>query len=152
MTMEEVGAEGRYPFRREQVLLEDIAPEAQQQFLSVTAGEVLEPIESEGAFRLYRVMAKKEPSLEDAAVRQRVERRILERHFEEAAEPTRPLGSFADLSLCARTMRNCCAAPLSFICCRMRTTKNCDRSCRRSTTSSATSSCGRAKRRMRFTF
>ena len=46
MTMEEVATEGRYPFRRQQVVLEDIAPEMQQQFLSVTPGKVLEPMES----------------------------------------------------------------------------------------------------------
>lgn len=81
MAMEEVATEGRYPFRKEQILLEDIAPEIQQQFLSVTPGEVLDPMEIEGVFRLCRVMGKSEPNPEDETVRSRVEDRLLERHF-----------------------------------------------------------------------
>ena len=84
MAMEEVAREGRYPFRREQLLLEEIAPDMQQQFLSVIPGEVLEPIELEGAHRLYRVVSKREPDPEDPKVRDRVEQRILERHFSAA--------------------------------------------------------------------
>jgi hypothetical protein len=83
MTMEEVANEGRYPFHCEQLLLEDIGAEMQQQFLSVTPGAVLEPMETEGAFRLCRVMAKSEPNPEDVAVRQRVERRLWDRHLSE---------------------------------------------------------------------
>ena len=81
MSMEQVAADGRYPFHRQQLLLEDIAPDVQQQFLSVSAGEVLEPIESGGVFRLCRVAGKSEPNPEDRAVRQRIEQRLLERHF-----------------------------------------------------------------------
>lgn len=81
MEMEEVARDGRYPFRREQTLLEDIAPEIQQQFLSVSAGEVLEPTEIEGVQQLYRVLGKNEPDPADPAVRQRVDQRMLDRHF-----------------------------------------------------------------------
>lgn len=81
MSMEEVAREGRYPFRREQILLEDIPPEIQQQFLSVSPGETLDPMELEGSHRLFRIAGKSEPDPEDAAVRERVERRILDRHF-----------------------------------------------------------------------
>lgn len=84
MEMEEVAHEGRYPFRREQLLLEDIAPEVQQQFLSVIPGRVLEPIAHDDAWRLCRVMAKSEPNPDDPAVRRRIEQRLLDRHFADA--------------------------------------------------------------------
>jgi hypothetical protein len=81
MAMDEIAAEGRYPFRREELVLEDIAPEIQQQFLSITAGELLEPMEADGSFRLCRVLAKREPDPADPAVRFRIEQRLLNRHF-----------------------------------------------------------------------
>ena len=84
MTMEEVATEGRYPFRREQLVLEDIAPAMQQQFLSVTPGSVLEPMEIEGAHRLCRVIAKHEPDPTDSGVQRRIEQRLLDRHFADA--------------------------------------------------------------------
>lgn len=84
MTLEEVALESRYPFHREQVVLDDIAPAIQQQFLSITPGNMLEPIEIEGAHRLYRVVAKHEPNPDDPAVRRRVEQRLLDRHFADA--------------------------------------------------------------------
>jgi len=62
-------------------VLEDIAPETQQQFLSVSAGELLEPMEVDGSFRLSRVVAKREPDPDDPAVRSRIEQRLLNRHF-----------------------------------------------------------------------
>ena len=84
MAMEGVATEGRYPFHREQLLLEDISPEMQQQFLSVTPGSVLEPMEIEGAHRLCRVVAKHEPDPADAGVQRRIEQRLLDRHFANA--------------------------------------------------------------------
>lgn len=81
MAMEEVATEGRYPFHREEMLLEDIAPEIQQRFLSVLPGELLEPMELGGGYRLCRMIGKSEPNPDDASVRQRVEQRLLDRHF-----------------------------------------------------------------------
>ncbi len=81
MTMEEVASESRYPYRRTTALLDDIPADSQQKFLSVSAGEVLDPIARGDGFQLCRVMGKSEPSLDDPAVRTRVEARILERHF-----------------------------------------------------------------------
>ncbi|MEP6809226.1 MAG: hypothetical protein ABI992_03215, partial [Chthoniobacterales bacterium] len=83
MEMEEVAAEGHYSFRQERLLLEDIAPELQQLFVSIIPGKVLEPIEQSGEYRLCRVLAKNEPDPEDAGVRRRVEQRVLDRHFAE---------------------------------------------------------------------
>lgn len=84
MSMEAVATDGRYPLRREQVLLEDVAPEMQQQLLSVIPGRVLEPTAVDGAHRVCRVMAKHEPDPESADVRHRLEQRLLNRHFAEA--------------------------------------------------------------------
>jgi hypothetical protein len=83
MTMEEVATEGRYSYRTVSFLQEDIPEELQQKFLSVTPGEVLDPIPRGECFELHRVIKKTEPQPDDAAVLERVESRILERHFAE---------------------------------------------------------------------
>lgn len=85
MSMEEVAAESRYPFRREERLLEDIAPDVQQRFLSASAGDLMPPIELDGGFRLCRITGKREPNPTDASVRSRVDQRLLDRHFTELA-------------------------------------------------------------------
>jgi hypothetical protein len=81
MSMEEVAAEGRYPYRHPEVLLEEIPEDLQQKFLSVHPGEILEPIAHGDGFHLCRVIGKTEPDLADPVVRERAESRILDRHF-----------------------------------------------------------------------
>ncbi|MGH8095221.1 MAG: hypothetical protein ACREIF_17425 [Chthoniobacterales bacterium] len=81
MSMEEVAAEGRYPYRHPEVLLEEIPEDLQQKFLSVHPGEILEPIARGDGFHICRVLGKTEPDLEDPMVRERAEERILDRHF-----------------------------------------------------------------------
>src|SRR6266496_575358 len=44
MSMEEVATEGRYPYRRAEFLLEDLPVDAQQRFVSVSAGDILGPL------------------------------------------------------------------------------------------------------------
>ena len=83
MSMEEVAKEGRYPYRHADVLLEDVPEDLQQKFLSVTPGDVLDPIVRGESFHLCRIIAKAEPNLDDPVVRSRADDRILERHFEE---------------------------------------------------------------------
>ncbi len=83
MTMEEVAGEGRYPYRHAEILLEDLPEDLQQKFLSVSAGEILEPISHGDGFHLCRVIDKSEPSAQDEKVRERADRRILDRHFSE---------------------------------------------------------------------
>jgi hypothetical protein len=83
MSMEEVATEGRYPYRRAEVLLEDLPEDLQQKFLSVSAGDILEPIARGDGFYICRVIEKAEPKADDDAVRERAEHRILERHFSE---------------------------------------------------------------------
>jgi hypothetical protein len=81
MSMEEVAIEGRYPFRREQPLLEDIPADVQQKFLSASAGDLLEPMEHAGGYQLCRIIEKREADPEDLTVRSRIEQRLLNRHF-----------------------------------------------------------------------
>jgi hypothetical protein len=83
MSMEEVAAEGRYPFRNVDFLLEDLTPDLQQLFTSVSPGELLDPMPRGDGFELCRVIKKTEPDAEDPAVQQRVEQRLLGRHFSE---------------------------------------------------------------------
>jgi hypothetical protein len=83
MSMEEVATEGRYPYRRAEVLLEDLPEDLQQKFLSVSAGDILDPIARGDGFYICRVIEKAEPKADDDAVRERAEHSILERHFSE---------------------------------------------------------------------
>ncbi len=85
MSMEEVATEGRYPYRCVSFLQEDIPDDLQQKFLSVTPGDMLEPIPHGECFELHRITRKIEPQADDPAVLERVEKRILERHFAELA-------------------------------------------------------------------
>ena len=83
MSMEEVATEGRYPYRRSHVLLEDLPVDAQQRFLSVSVGNVLEPTARGDGFELCRVVNKIEPQADDPTVKSRIDQRLLDRHFSE---------------------------------------------------------------------
>jgi len=83
ISMEEVATEGGYPYRRLQFLLEDLPVDAQQRFLSVSAGNVLEPMARGDGFELCRVISKTEPHADDQTVRSRIDQRLLDRHFSE---------------------------------------------------------------------
>ncbi len=84
MAMEEIAEEGRYPFWREERVLEDFAPEVQQQYLSVAPGKVLEPSLNGGPYRVCRIMGRREPDPDDPAMQRRIEQRLLDRHFADA--------------------------------------------------------------------
>jgi hypothetical protein len=96
MSMEEVAIEGRYPYRRVDLLFEDIPGDAQQRFLSVSAGDVLEPLARGDGFELCRIIKKTEPQLDDSTVGLRIEQRLFDRHFSELASKytQRRLGDF----------------------------------------------------------
>ena len=81
MSMEEVAAEGRYPYRRPEVLLEQVPEDLQQKFLSVHPGDILEPIARGDGFHLCRIIGKEEPDLNDPVVQERADQCILDRHF-----------------------------------------------------------------------
>jgi hypothetical protein len=83
MSMQEVASEGRYPFRELSFLLEDLSSDVQQMFMSISPGDLLNPISRGDGFELCRVIRKIEPNAEDPAVKQRVEGRLLDRHFDE---------------------------------------------------------------------
>ena len=85
MSMAEVAQEGRYPYRRRELVLEDVAGDLQQKFLSLTPGSVLEPIPRDDGFQVSRLLGKSEPKEDDPDVRARIEQRILGRHFEDLA-------------------------------------------------------------------
>jgi hypothetical protein len=85
MSMEEVAAEGRYPYRRVDFVLEDIATEAQQRFLSASAGDFLGPMARADGFELCRIISKIEPQADDPTLKSRIDRRLLGRHFSELA-------------------------------------------------------------------
>jgi hypothetical protein len=83
LTMEEVAKEGRYPFRQQHLLVEDVEPDLQQKFLSVTAGSVIDPIPRGDGFQLCRIVKKTEPDPNDPVVQERVDKRLLDLHFSE---------------------------------------------------------------------
>jgi hypothetical protein len=81
MSMEEVATEERYPYRRADFLLEDLPADAQQTYLSVSPGDMLEPIPHGDGFELCRIIKKVEPRLEDPTVKSRVDQRLLDQYF-----------------------------------------------------------------------
>ena len=83
MSMEEVATEGRYPYRNVNFVLEDVSADVQQRFLSVSAGDVLEPISRGDGFELCRIIKKIEPQPDDPSVKLRIDQRLLDRHFSE---------------------------------------------------------------------
>ena len=85
LSMAEIAAEGRYPYRNLQLVLENIEDALQQKFLSLSPGSLLAPIARGDGFQLCKITGKHEPDGEDPAVRRRVKGRILARHFSELA-------------------------------------------------------------------
>src|SRR5207249_7063959 len=83
MSMEEVAIEGRYPYRRVDFLFEDIPSDAQQRFLSVSAGDVLEPVARGDGFELYRIIKKIEPQPHDPMGGRPIAQALLARHSSE---------------------------------------------------------------------
>ena len=81
MSMEEVATEGGYPYRRAEFLLEDVPADVQQKYLSVSQGDLLEPMPRGDGFELCRIISKREPRLEDPIVKSRVDQRLLDHYF-----------------------------------------------------------------------
>ena len=79
--MEEVATEWGYPYRRAKFLLEDVPADLQQKYLSVSQGDLLEPIPQGDGFDLCRIIKKVEPRLEDPIVKSRIDQRLLDRYF-----------------------------------------------------------------------
>ena len=81
MSLEEVATDGRYPYRVANFLLEDLPPEVQQKYISVSQGDLLGPMPRSDGFALCRVIKKVEPRLEDPTVKLRVDQRLLDHYF-----------------------------------------------------------------------
>jgi hypothetical protein len=81
MSMEEVANEGRYPYRRADICLEELPADAQQKYLSISPGHVLGPLAHGDGFELCRIIKKIEPRLEDPTVKSRVDQRLLAQYF-----------------------------------------------------------------------
>ena len=81
MSLEEVATEGRYPYRVANFLLEDLPAEVQQKYVSVSQGDLLEPMPRSDGFALCRIIKKVEPRLEDPTVKLRVDQRLLDHYF-----------------------------------------------------------------------
>jgi len=84
LSLEEVARESRFPFKRLELLAEDLPEDQRQKLLCAVTGELQESAPSGGVFHLNRVLRKTEPTLADASVRSRVEQRILDTYFSEA--------------------------------------------------------------------
>ncbi len=83
LSLEEVALESRYPFERLETLAEDLPEDQRQKMLCAGIGEIQDPMPAGGVIHLSRLIRKTEPSLADAPVRTRVERRILDTYFSE---------------------------------------------------------------------
>jgi hypothetical protein len=81
MSMEEVAGDARYPYRQITFRHEEVPPDWQQKFWSVGAGGLLEPLPRGESFELYRITSKNEPNLSETIVQERIDERLLERHF-----------------------------------------------------------------------
>ena len=83
MSMEDVAAEGRYPYRCADFFLEDIASENQNSFFCASEGDLLGPIARGDGFELCHIISKTEPQADDPMVKSKIDRRLLDRHFSE---------------------------------------------------------------------
>ena len=83
MSMEEVAAESGYSYRCHDFLLEEQPAAWQTTLLSTPEGSMATPFQDDGVFRLFFVIRKIEPSLEDPAARARLEEHLIDSAFEE---------------------------------------------------------------------
>jgi hypothetical protein len=108
LSLEEVALGSRYTFKRLDLLAEDLPDEQRLNLLCAGIGVVQEPVPAGGVFHLSRVLRKSEPTLDDASVRERIERRILDAYFSDtgAALPkARPRGRPGALQDAGRRLR-----------------------------------------------
>ena len=81
MNLEDVARETSFPFKRLDVFAEDLGERDQQRFLCAKPGEILSPTSDGGPYAVCRLVQRIEPTLEDPAVRSRLEQRVLNAHF-----------------------------------------------------------------------
>jgi hypothetical protein len=85
MSMKEAAAEGRYPYHSVAFLRQDVPADLEQKFLSISVGDILEPVARGDGFEIYRITAKVEPNPDDPVVQSRIDQRLVERHFSDLA-------------------------------------------------------------------
>jgi hypothetical protein len=83
LSMAEVARDGRYPLQSRELRFAELPEEAQPKMISASPGEVVGPFPHGDGVRIYRLARKIEPSLEDAAVKERVDRYLVDRYFSE---------------------------------------------------------------------
>ncbi|HWY51253.1 MAG TPA: hypothetical protein VNW72_07195 [Chthoniobacterales bacterium] len=81
MSMEEVAADARYPYRRITFLHEAVPEELKQKFWSAAGGDVLDPLPRGEGFELYRIAKKIEPDPTNPDIQRRIDEHLLERQF-----------------------------------------------------------------------
>jgi hypothetical protein len=86
MSMEEVAAEGRYPYRSIAFLRKDLPEDMEKKFLSVAVGDILDPVARGDGFELYRILKKVEPQPDDPEVQQQIDERLVARHFSQLTD------------------------------------------------------------------
>ncbi len=83
-----LAAETGYPHARASPFLDDLEDDVRDALLSAAPGDVLEPVEEPPRVRVFRLRSKREPTLEDPEVRERVDQRIVDAHFAERVART----------------------------------------------------------------
>jgi hypothetical protein len=83
LSMEEVASESGFSYQKRDFLLEEQPPDWQTALISTPEQGVVPPIADEEVVRLFRVLRKTEPTLDDPEVRERLEEAFLESAFEE---------------------------------------------------------------------
>jgi hypothetical protein len=78
---DEIAREGGYPYSRTRILIAELPDGMQQRFLCAAPGEVLDPMPRGDGFQLCRILEKIEPGMDDPEIRNRVQKRIIQRHF-----------------------------------------------------------------------
>lgn len=75
----EVAADARTAFHRDRFFIDEFEPSVRGSFLSARKGELVGPLELDGAFALYLLLEKAQPSTDDADIIRRAEETLLKR-------------------------------------------------------------------------
>ncbi len=83
VSLEEIARTNGFQFEEYAWLFEDFAPDWQQALLSASPGEVTPPMPHAAGFVVLQLLDKRDPSLEDAEVRKRLDKNLARRWFGE---------------------------------------------------------------------
>ena len=78
MTLADVAASSKSQVREEHRFLDEIDRGLRDRFLGAREGDVLGPIAVNGGFRVFHIATKRLPSVDDAGVRERAEKSVLQ--------------------------------------------------------------------------